>query len=864
MVDALPAHMLRPTRLGSARSAADSAYRYATPLFTVRQLLAAVITVLVFLPTNSLADSLCDKPSSAALQEARDLDWVPLAELTEAQRAALPTACCGAYITPVRHDADALADPSVSTLRAKANNSEAQLQSTISMQGDVQITQGYRAIRADQAIYNQVTRQAEISGDIQLREPGYLFRAEHAAIDIDEGNARLENSQFVLHETRIRGHAKQLEKFGDNLIKLQDSYFTGCEPGNNTWTIAGSEIKIYPESHYGTAKHMRLNVLDVPVVYVPYMRFPVGKERLTGFLFPSLGLDEKRGLDDIEVPFYWNLAPNYDVTFTPRYMSEHGAIIDTDLRHLSTHFETEANFSYMDKDRGNYQSRDLQRIAQGLKTDYTGEDRWLVKLDQTGGTGERWSTRIDYTDLSDTDYLLDVNGSALDANRQAYITQLAAADYRGDNWLFGVKAEEFRLLTDGQLRYRQLPQVVADGKYRFADWQLELEHEYTNFDRNSHYTGNPETLIIGERFRTDYRLTWDKDLQWGFIKPSLAYKTLSYQLDSAALNNTQDTSPQLQSPQASLDTGLYFEREQMFGEQAYIQTLEPRVFYLYSDYQDHSALYNLTSDNRFVNFDTAALTFNYQQLFRHTRFAGGDRLDDANQVSVGVSTAWIEQASGIERLRVSLGQILYFDDRKIDVPENDPKSELDNDSSPIALQVSGRFSNGLQVSGDLFYDHRDEQLEGINTSLRYMDDNFRIFNLSYRYTRDPVATTSIFNPIATNRQQLNQLDASVIWPVANQWSLIARSNYDFEYDLELDTFAGLEYNDCCYRVRVMARRWLDFDYSDNFLERVTGNDYRQALMVDIQLKGLGTLSERIGKLLDKAIVGYSERETSLR
>lgn len=860
MVDALPAYLLRYIQHSSVSS---DGIRRAQPQAPQRRLLTALIAAVVALPMTSLADNLCHNPHAAAQQQAKNLDWVPLSELTETQRAAMPSACCGAYVTPPRSDTDALAEPSTSTLRARADNSEAQLQSKIVMSGEVQITQGYRSVQADQATYDQIKRQAEISGNIQLREPGYLFRAERAQVDIDQGDARLENAQFVLQETRIRGQADRLEKFGDRLISMKGSRFTSCEPGNNTWAIAGSEINLHPEAHYGTAKHMRLNILDVPVIYVPYMRFPVGKERLTGFLFPSLGFDPKHGLDDVETPFYWNLAPNYDALLTPRYMSEHGGIMDIELRHLSKQFETDATISYMGDDRGNYQDQDLQRIAQGLKTDYTGEERWLMKLDQTGGKGERWSTRIDYTDLSDTDYLLDVNGSALDANRQAYITKLAAADYRSDHWLLGIKAEEFRLLTEGQLPYRELPQINADGHYRIDDWQLELEHEYTQFDRNSHYTGNADTLIVGERLRTDYRLTWDKDLQWGFVKPGIAYKTLSYQLDTEALVNSSNNSPKLQSPQASLDTGLYFEREQVVSERAFIQTLEPRLFYLYSDYEDHRELYQLTSDNRYINFDTAALTFNYNQLFRDTRFAGSDRIDDANQVSLGLSTAWIEQATGIERLRMSIGQIIYFDDRKVDVSEVGPESELNNDSSPIAAQISGQLGNGLRLSGDLFYDHRDKQVDGINASLRYIDADYRIFNLSYRYTRDPVIASPL-TPTVTSNRHLDQLDASVIWPVANQWSLIARSNYDFEYNLELDTFVGLEYNDCCYRVRIMARRWLDFDYSENFLQRVTSNDYRQAPMLDIQFKGLGTLSERIGNLLDKAIVGYSEREKSLR
>src|SRR5690606_24224471 len=135
-------------------------------------------------------------------------------------------------------------------------------------------------------------------------------------------------------------------------------------------------------------------------------------------------------IEELEVPFYWNIAPNYDITLTPRYMEVHGAIMDAELRHLSHRFETEVNLSHMQSDRGNYHGQDVTLIERGLRTDYTDEERWLLQVEQSGGKNQRWSTRIDYTDLSDTDYLRDVNSSALDANRQAFVTKLAAADYR--------------------------------------------------------------------------------------------------------------------------------------------------------------------------------------------------------------------------------------------------------------------------------------------------------------------------------------------------------------------------------------------------------------------------------------------------
>lgn len=832
-----------------------------TPRQTHPFKLSGLALLIALISQGALADTDCPSPEGEQRLQAQSLDWVPLEHLSDAERARLPTACCGAYVSPKRDDPDAEALPSESLLRARADISEARLGGEVVMSGNVEITQGYRSIRADSANYNQTDRQAAIAGNIQIREPGLLLKAEQAEMDIDQGNASLDQAEFVLHETRIRGQAKRLEKLGNQLIRLTGSRFTSCEPGSNLWEMAGSDIRIYPEDHYGTARHMRLEVLNIPVIYLPYARFPVGKERLTGFLFPSLSLDSDSAIADLEVPFYWNMAPNYDLTLVPRYMDEHGAILSSEFRHLSPNFETLLNTSYLHEEKGNYRARDKERIEEGLKTDYTGDRRWLMQLLQTGGKGKRWNSRIDYTDLSDTDYLRDINSSAIDANRQAYISQEFALGYRATHWRLGVKGQEYRLLTETQLPYRELPRTHANGAYKLGDWRLQLNHEYVRFDRNSHFETNPENLVPGERLRTDYRLYWEKDWIFGFFKPGIAWRSLSYQLEENQITLGKDTQPSWHNGQASLDTGLVFERELQLGDQAYRQTLEPRLFYLYSDYVDQTELDTLGRNGQPVNFDTALLTFNYNQLFRHTRFAGGDRLDDANQVTVGVSSAWIQETTGLERLRVSVGQITYLETPLVSLVSSANLEEEPEKSSPVAAQITGQLNDNVRLTTDLRYDHRNRQLTGASLGLRYRDDNYRIFNIAYRYNRQ----AEVVNPSAplSGRPQ-DQLDVSTLWPVTDQWSLIARSHYDFHHQLELDTFAGLEYNDCCYRIQFMARRWLDFDYSDNFLALASSKDYREGVFMDIQLKGLGNLGERVGKLLDKAIFGYREREQSLR
>jgi len=807
-------------------------------------------------------------------QKAKQLDWVPLEEMTDEQKKQVPVACCGAYIAPARDDAEADIDPEKAKLFGSADQSEAEQQNKITLRDNVLLTQGRRSIRTDTFYLDKQTREAELTGNIQVREPGMLLRADKAYINIDSGDARLDDAQFVIYETRVHGSAESLEKFGDRIISLDDGTFTSCEPGDNTWSIEGSNITIHNDEHYGTAKHMRLLIKDVPVVYAPYFRFPVGPDRLTGFLFPSLGFDTEDGLDEVSAPFYWNIAPNYDATLIPRYLADHGYFLGAEFRHLSPHFETTLSGSALNNDRGGASKRLQRQLDDGLISEedahpYRGDNRWQFNLNQRGGRNEVWNTQIDYTDVSDIDYVRDIDNGSVDLNRQAYIRQMAQAGYNYTHWNLGVKAEEFRSLTDRQtLPYRELPRLHADGRYWVDDWLVELNNEYTHFALNRYFNNDPANqaalahLITGQRLRTDYEVTWNKQYPSGFIKPGVGVKALAYQLESPSLVDGADASPEVATPHGSVDMGLVFERETTYFGNAFTQTLEPRAYYLYRDYENQDGFYHLNGNDGYINFDTADLTLSYQQLYRDSRFSGGDRLDDTNQMTVGVSSRFIEDTSGIERLRLGVGQIIYFEDRNIAVaPTADPAINTQTTSN-LAAQVSGQITDHLRIDNDLSYDHHDNEIDAASVSFHYLDDRYRILNVGYRFIRTPVTQSPSAPSVITD--QLNQLDVTALWPISAQWAVIARSNYDFKYDAELDTFAGLEYTDCCYRIRVLARQWVDFDLSADFLKNVDQEDYDRGIFLEVQLKGFGSISQRISSLLDKAIFGYSEREASLQ
>ncbi|WP_049723704.1 LPS-assembly protein LptD [Gilvimarinus polysaccharolyticus] len=802
------------------------------------------------------------------------IDWMPREQLSEQQRQALPAGCCGAYVSPYTAAADA--PPIEQTdIEASADKTSASGGKTITLEGDVELRQGVRMLRTQRAELNNQTGELLLDGGVTIREDGLLILAERAQMQRDSGDAKVTNAEFVIHQTRLHGHAGTLEKFGDRLLRLADGSFTTCEPDHEFWRMEAAEIAIHSDQSYGTAKHARLLIKGVPVFYMPYMAFPVGDERKSGLLFPSIGSGSRNGLE-VAQPIYWNIAPQMDATITPRIMEKRGTLWDADVRHLTSYFDTQVSGGFLASDDGGYDKQAERAIALGEKTvaeayPHLGKDRWLINLEQTGGKRSRLKTQIDYTDISDVDYVRDVTSSDIDVSRQSRISKFGEISYSGDTWVVGASAQEVRYLNEStQEPYKQVPQLFAQSNLRFGDWQIDLDNQFTRFDISEYYNLATDQLVVGDRLNTDYGITWDKRWQWGFVKPRVGVKSLSYQLQQADYDPDGsipdaaifDDSPSLLVPQASVDMGLFFERFGNLGGADFIQTLEPRLFYFYSDYEDHSALYSpLNSSNKYLEFDTKYVNFDYNQLFRTTRFSGYDRIDDANQLSVGFTSRFISPATGVEHLEISVGQIYRFTPPRVTLdPALQPSTEVYRQSE-FAGRIAARAGNYLQVSGDVLYDQHQNEVSNAGTTIEYADDANRLISLTYTYKSRASAQTTV-DPTELSR---NQLDVGAFVPVSNSWSIIARSNYDLAYQQELDTFAGFEYSDCCYRVRLLWRKWLNSDYNDGtILGDVEDIDYDKGFFVDIQLKGLASISERVGNLLDKTILGYQEREQNLR
>lgn len=806
--------------------------------------MVAGFSIAVSADDHQVAETLENPPSVANPDEprvaaVRNLDWVKSGQMTEEQRSQVADNCCGAYIEPERTYPDANIDPGQASLLVNANSTETLADNVALLDGDVQISQGYRQIRSNSARIDQTNRTVVLEGNVQFREPGMLLLGNTAEIDIDSKEVQIEEATYVLHEASVRGKAENLQRTKDGVITISDATYSTCEPGDTTWQMATSEIAIDQESGFATVKNAQLRVKDIPVFYFPWIKFPVNDRRSSGLLFPALHVDSSNGLDYAQ-PIYWNLAENYDATITPRLVQERGIGMELEFRHLSRYAETDISAAFLGDDKGGKDENDLDTDT-GLP-EYLGEDRYLLGLSHLGGIGKSWSTFLDINKVSDNDYLRDLGNISQESTSLINLRRVAGATYRTQHWDYLVEARDNQIIVDGlEEQYSVLPKININGYYRFDNsLVLDLNNQSGLFDHDN------RDFVTGIRNRLDYGISWDKRWTWGYFRPQFRIKHLSYNLDSGGAP-LGDSSPSVTVPVSSVDSSIFFERDSSWLA-GFTQTLEPRLYYVNAAFKDQSD---------FPDFDTREFTPSYDQLFRDERFNGGDRISDENRLTIALTTRFIDKRSGQERFTASIAQSINYIDRRITLSATPSARELDElgrRQSPLALQLSGRMNVNWRFTSDIIYDTHDSELEKSSISLRYNDRQNRLFNATYRSTqRDP----RLFDG-ASLPQDIRQADISGFVPIAGNFNLVGRWNHDFTNSRALDIFAGFEYNSCCWRASLVARRWLD--RKDDVLRPEEDLTLSNGIFFQIQFKGLAGSGGRVDTMLNNGIYGYGSEE----
>jgi len=758
-----------------------------------------------------------DNPQAPSL-----LDWHPREQLSPEQQQSIATGCCGAYVDPMTTTAPLTSkDATTENVNISGEQSHITKNSTL-MIGNVELIQGDRKLTGDTAELFNDPRSVKLEGHVTYREPGFLLEGNKASVNLEQNEISIENARYVLHEQHIHGEAEHIQRSEHGVIYLTESTYTTCEPADPLWKLRSQSMTLDTEQGQGTVSHVRLEVNDIPVFYFPYMRFPINDQRQSGFLVPSFTSGED-GLD-IAVPYYFNLAPDYDLTLIPRHISDRGTQLGGEFRHLSRHFNSVASAALLPDDK------------------LANEDRWLAAFDQRGGARQPWSTTVDFARVSDEDYFEDLSAIGLSVSQQTHLKQAGSAGYMTDHWDNKVEVESFQTLRNNSNiddPYEKLPELSAKGAYFLNDgFHVKLAQQIARFDH-----ADP-SQVTGDRLSADYQFGWRNKDQAFYIEPALNLHYRGQQLD----NNIADDSPEAVVPGFTFDTGLILEKT----SQHHYHTLEPRFFYAYTDYENQ--------DN-FQLFDTDEIDFTYKQLYDNRRLAGDDRVADNNQSSVGAIYHLSSLADHSEFMSFGIGQIFYHDDRRVNgfdtityallPPEY--RERYTSTRSPIAAQWAWLLNSHWRIDSDLAWDEQKNKTHQSSIFLHYQSIGNALFSIGYRHKE----LLTQLDPAIYIMETVRQGDLSGHWPLNNQWAMMGGLRYDFTHQRALENMVGLQYEDCCWRLRTLYRQW---ETNPEEVFNTALHEQDQGLYIEIQFKGLASTGKKIPALLENNVYGYQSND----
>lgn len=650
--------------------------------------------------------------------------------------------------------------------------------------GNVEVIRLDQHLATEQVLFNPVQEIITLPGAVSYKDQQVWLNGSEGYYNFTDESGHFSLIDYGLSSSSANGSAEYVELIGGHTSKLHQLDYTSCPGQDPDWQLYARELELKHEKGRGVARGAKLIFKGVPIFYAPYFSFPIDDRRKSGFLYPSLGQTSDSGLE-IGVPWYWNIAPNQDATLEPRYFSNRGFMMSGEYRFLTRRTTGSLDFDYMPDDR---------------KTD---ENRFRYLVQHNAYLARRWNSRIIVNRVSDDQYFQDFGRNLAETSLQ-FLRSSGTLTGVGRYWDFELMVDDFQIIdeeiTPENRPYRRLPRLGyrLDRPLGHTGLFFGLNSELVNFDRDTGTTGTRLDLYPN--------MYWSRYSSWGFIKPSLGVRYTGYNLDLAT-TTPGDDSPSRSTMIASLDAGLVFDRTTSKGN---LQTLEPRLFYLYVPYEDQSDL---------PDFDTGEFTFGYSQLFNTNRFAGSDRQGDANQLSVAVTSNHIDGTTGRQLWSLSLGQIFYFEDRRVQLDNRPPAQK---DISPFLGEFAWHLWSNFSVIAGVQWDWDNSNLDVGTMGFNYRGQKGERLRFEYRYRRDRV----------------DQFDVRAFWPINERWRLLSRVNYSFADSDMLEVQGGIEYESCCWAIRTVYRRYL----------RNRDGEYRDSVYVELNLKGLTSVGNKSQRL----------------
>ena len=659
--------------------------------------------------------------------------------------------------------------PAVIEADSLAGKTKDQIEAT----GDATLRQGGQSIRADTLLFNQSSHEVDARGAVILEQDGNTMSGPHLMFNMDTSVGTMEQPQFYFKENDARGSADALHIQDSQHFSLDDATYTTCPAGNQDWQLNMGLLEIDRDRQVGIAHNALVKFKGVPILYSPWMDFPLNSQRKSGFLAPIFGGTIKGG-SEVTLPFYWNIAPNFDATIAPREMTKRGLMLNNEFRYLEHGYGGEVHLDVLPNDAIVNRSR----------------ARFSLNHDQA--LASRLNGYVNYNRVGDNDYFRDL-GNAVNATSQANLLQEGGLHYDAGWWTAMARVQHYQTLQDPAapivVPYTRLPQLTLNTNQNYAGANIAFAGEYVNF---SHPTAvNANRLVVNPSI--SYPLVRQPAF---YVTPKVAMHSTYYAMganNAGALPNATSTLPIF-----SVDSGVAFEREGNMFNSDYVQTLEPRAFYVYVPYKDQSQL---------PNFDSAQADISFTQLFTENRFYGSDRVGDANSLTLALTSRLLEQGNGMEHLKMMIGERVSFSTPRVNLVT--PAAATNK--SDILLALAGRVTRHWSLDSELQFDPNESHAQRINFAAIYRPEAGKVLNLGYRFTRNT----------------LRQADISTQWPISGRWHAVGRWNYSIQDSRILETIGGLEYNQDCWMLRLVAQHFATATLQSNtgFFIQLELNDF---------------------------------------
>ncbi|WP_343861692.1 LPS-assembly protein LptD [Aliiglaciecola litoralis] len=690
-------------------------------------------------------------------------------------------------------------------IKVKAKRAEIRQNKLATFEGDVTIDNERARIHADNATIDKEKTQLTATGQVSYQDQQMSVQSTDVRLNTASGQLLMTDTEYKLTQFGGRGSAQQIKIDQTDGVELTDVSYTTCPEGDEDWKINASSISIEEGELWGEAVNTVFYIQDVPVFYLPYFVFPVSDQRQTGLLFPEIKTSSATGVS-YEQPFYWNIAPNYDATISPRVMTKRGVQLKTEFRYLTDASAGQFNVEYLPEDRELVDQR----------------DRYFYRFLHSGKVADKWQLNVDYNGLSDDNYIVDF-GSDYYNRADTHLYQTLELNYFSANMDFSVSFKDFEVIGDHQSNYRALPEL----KFNYlsdpmAGLEFRLTSELAFFDNHMQEQPKATRLHIAPSVALPLRS------QWGEFLAEATWLNTFYQQDN--IENTQLAEETTRSlGQGRIFGALFFEREISWFGNSLKQTLEPKAQYLYTDYEDQ---------NNIGLYDTTRLLNDFNGLFRGQEFTGLDRISDNNQITVGLTSRILDENSR-EQFKVSLGQIFYLEDNQV------LAATKDDDRSALASELDWQMGSKWFVHTELQLSTKTDKVERSSISLEYRLSEDKIFQVNHRFVRN------------LSGEQIDQLGLTASWPISENWHWVGRWYKDLGTQRTIESYMGVQYESCCWSVSLVSQRHLSNRFDAAGMQNT--QEFESSINLKFSFKFSGSEGQKgRRKMLEDGLFGYRQ------